>query len=721
MDMKKIFQFLCMASALIAWSACEREGQQQEEEPVVESEYYEFPIKYAENHFEASDNGVSIEVTSIKEDNVVFELVPEASVGSYRLLVYPKALLYNYLLNEGCVDEPADACEDALIKLMTDGSAASYVFSDHMDDYDCKEFDWVNTEYATAMLVPDCEYYIIVLGCYDKDASNPASLSICSFTTAAQPIVGNPAIEIEAEVGFRAFIVRYNPNEDCKQFVHWIWTTDEMGGYIDLFGDRLMRDFCRTIAVNLDAADEANLAIKRTFDVTENVVRENTAVAVAMDANGTPSSVIARKDFTLMEVPEGEFEPVAHISAGNRISATLAYLDVTMEKTCISCFFRLYTADEIEQLKAMSEDDKEDLARNIAMEGWGVKNNNFGFNKELGILTGDSSTTHDERVVELQPETTYALAYVARNYFGELSELCFSEPFTTKALVRDNPDACEAEVTMTFTDITRWGFNYNFDYNYDKTACYRFQMVWPYIEDNPDTDEDDDMVRPPHYINDANDRDKWMEFFFDTFVESPAVGPVPVVNMWEAEPYGHDELAMYGYESGVTYVFAYCAEDINGVVGPVKFVHVTTTEPNPGPDPKVAFEELRYDDETGAIVGVIKANEDAKSFKYFAVTSSTADLYSNCALNDLVNTSRRDYATYVASWERNLMEYGLQSYSESVTISATTEKNSSLPVLIAAIAVGEENGEDVYSPLASKIYYNGEFMDLSDFRTPPAE
>ena len=95
--MKKIFQFLCMASALIAWSACEREGQQQEEEPVVESEYYEFPIKYAENRFEASDNGVSIEVTSIKEDNVVFELVPEASVASYRLLVYPKALLYNYL------------------------------------------------------------------------------------------------------------------------------------------------------------------------------------------------------------------------------------------------------------------------------------------------------------------------------------------------------------------------------------------------------------------------------------------------------------------------------------------------------------------------------------------------------------------------------------------------------------------------------------------------
>ena len=193
------------------------------------------------------------------------------------------------------------------------------------------------------------------------------------------------------------------------------------------------------------------------------------------------------------------------------------------------------------------------------------------------------------------------------------------------------------------------------------------------------------------------------------------------VNMWEAETSGHDELHMYGYESGVDYVFAYCAEDVNGVVGPVKFVHVTTTEPNPGPNPVVEIQNLAYDDETGAIVGRIIANEDAKSFKYFVVTPETADLYSNCALSDLVNSQRRDYATYVASWEKNLMEYGLQSYSESVAVSSVVEKNSSVPVLVAAIAIGEEDGEDVYSPLASKIYYNGEFFDLSDFRTPPTE
>lgn len=719
--MKRLFQFALMlvAAVIFSWS-CERKGPDPEKEP-EESEFYEFPLNVSETFFEASANGVTVQVTDVAEDNVVFDLIPGEGVKSYRLLLYPKALLYNYLLNEGCVEASEETCEDVLIKFLSDGSSAPYVFNSDTDDFASKEFDWINTEYASGSLVPDCDYYIVVLGCYDDEGTNPASLSICSFTTSAKELVGDPAIAIEAEVGYRAFIVRYHPNEDCSQFVHWIWTTEEMGGYIDLFGDRMMRDFCRTIAVTYDARAEENLAIKRTFDISDDVVRENTAIAVALDVNGTPSSEIVRKDFTLLEVPEGEFTPEASISAGSRISATLAYFDVTMEKSCMSCFYRIYTGEEIEQIKSMSEEEKYEVALSIANEGWGVQNFRFSFNTDLGTLTGDSYSTSDEHVAELKPDSEYALAYVAKNYFGELSELCFTDTFRTKPLVRDTPEACEADVTLTFTDISRWGFKYNFDYNYDKTACYRFQLVWPYVEDDPTTDADDDQVRPPHYLDDADDRDKWMEFFFDTFVESPAVGPVPVVNMWEAEKSGHDELHMYGYESGVTYVFAYCAEDINGVVGPVKFVHVTTSEPNPGPNPQVAIEDLRYDDETGAIVGRIVANEDSKSFSYFTVTSSSADLYSNCALSDLVNSSRRDYSAYVTSWEKNLIEYGLQSYSESVNISAATEKNSSVPVLIAAISVGEEDGVDVYSPLASKIYYQGEFWDLSDFRTPPTE
>ena len=709
-----------MAVAALVCCSCDRHSP--EEEPEKEpSEFYEFPLNISEVSAEAPANGVALDDMKISEDNVVFNIIPGKGVKSYRLLLYPKALLYNYLLNEDCVDLSQDECEDVLVDFMLDGTSAPYVFNSEMDDFSSKEFDWINTEYASGSLVPDCDYYVIVLGCYDEEGTNPSSLNIFSFTTTAVELVGNPEISIDAEVGYRAFIVRYEPNDDCSRFVHWIWTTEEMGGFIDLFGERMMRDFCRSVSAVYDASDEANLAFKRTFGLTDDVVKENTAIAVAIDRNGTPSSRIVRKDFVLLDVPEGDFAPKAAISPGERISATLAYLDITMEKTCMSCFYRMYTAEEIEEIKSMSDEEKEILAVNIASEGWGVQNVNFSFNPDLGVLTGDSYSTSYERLVELKPDTEYSLAYVAKNYFGELSELCFMDTFRTKPLILDNPDACEADVTLTFTDITRWGFKYNFDYNYDKTACYRFQYVWPYIEDDPNTDADDDMIRPPHYLDDAGDREKWMTFFFDTFIESPAVGPVPVVNMWEAEANGHDELAMYGYESGVHYVFAYCAEDMNGVVGPVKFVHVTTTEPNPGPNPEVVFEDLRYDDASGNIVGRIVANEDAKFFKYFTVTSSTADLYSNCALDDLVNSSRRDYATYVASWEKNLMEYGLQSYSESVNINSDVEKNSSVPVLVAAIAIGEEDGVDVYSPLASKIYYKGEFHDLSDFRTPPVE
>ena len=40
---------------------------------------------------------------------------------------------------------------------------------------------------------------------------------------------------------------------------------------------------------------------------------------------------------------------------------------------------------------------------------------------------------------------------------------------------------------------------------------------------------------------------------------------------------------------------------------------------------------------------------------------------------------------------------------------------------IAAIAIGEDDGIDVYSPVVAKIWHKGELKDLSDFRTPPTE
>jgi hypothetical protein len=245
--------------------------------------------------------------------------------------------------------------------------------------------------------------------------------------------------------------------------------------------------------------------------------------------------------------------------------------------------------------------------------------------------------------------------------------------------------------------------------------CYRFQIVWPFDEDDPTTTEDDGMIRPPHYINDKDDRDKWMTFFYDTFQEGPA-GFVPIVNLWNAEPSGTDGLAMYGYESGVEYVIAYCAEDINGVAGPVKFVSVKTTEPNPGPNPVVTIDEVTYDKATGEITARINANEDAKSINYFIVGPNDGTIYSDCAMAYLATTQRNTYDNYMSIWKAQLIQNGLTTSAESATVSNYAEANSENPVLIAAVAIGEENEEDVYSAVAAKIFYKGEFKDLSFFR-----
>jgi hypothetical protein len=715
--MKRLIKLLILCGLAATFAACDQnKGTGNNGGDAPSSGFYEFALNYEEAGFEAKDNGVSILVSDIAEQNIVFNLVPGSAVASYRLTVYPKSMLYNYLLNEGRVDGTQEECERSLYSLLSNAP----IFSKNDAEYAAKEFDWMNSEYSDGPIVPDCEYFIVAAGYYDANGQNPASLSIAHVTTPISPVSGDPQLAIETEVGYNAFIVRYHPNEDCKYFYHWVTSTKEINEYIDLFGEKMMRDFCRSSAyAPNDASVETDLAIKVSFSANELTDRKLTAVAIALDQNRTPAEFIIRNDFELIDIPEGNFTPKAKIYAGERVGATVANLTVEMEKNCMSCFYRLYTKEEAEQIKASDKEVQDQVALSIAREGWGVSNTNFSFNTETETLTGDAFKTTDEEQLELKPDTEYVVAYVAKNYFQQLSELCFSETFKTKELVRDTPEACIAgDLNLYFTDVSRWGFTYNFKYDYSTTACYRFQLVWPY-------DADADLI-PPHYIEDKDNREKWMTFFYDTFVPSPAGFEASIVNIWGPEKSGFDGYSMYGYDSGVTYVFAYCAEDINGVVGPVKFAQVTTTKANPGPNPTIVIEDLEYDENTGAVSGRYVANEDTKMIKYIGVNSGDA-LFSSCALNDLVNNpNRRSYNDYINLWKGQIIELGLDSQAESIPFSVNCEKNSNTPVLVAAIAIGEEKDEngaavDVYSPIACKIYYKGEFKDLSDFRTPPTE
>ena len=716
LNMKRIIYSVLFVFAALCWTACDNHNAPEGGEG--SSDYYEFPLNIQKGSYSAGANGVSINVTSLLEQNIVFEAKPGNAINSYRVDVYPKALLYNFLLEENCYQASADDCEDKIVELMLSSSsgASQTVINMDADDFENKEFDWANTTLTQAVIVPDCDYYIMVLGCYDEEGQNPASLSLCEVTTKCKPVVGDPRINIESLVGHTAFIVKYHPNEDCKYFYHWIWSTEEIGEFMDIFGDRMMRDFCRTYSACYDASLEENLAIKRTFATAAEVDPENTAIAVAVDANLTPTAIVVRNDFELLEKPQGDFTPAAQVYVGERIGATMVYITAWMDKTCESCFYRVYTKSEADELKNLSAEDRYALCYNLTSEGYGVSNLRFGYDADLQQLTGSEFTSTGNVQYDLIPDTDYVIVSVAKNRFGDLSDLSFSDPFKTKELKRNSPEECLADVNLSITDVSRWGFTYNFTFNYEQTMCYRFQIVWPFDADDPTTTEDDNYIRPPHYIDDANDREKWMTFFYDTFAEGPA-GYMPIVNLWDADPSGRDRLADFGYESGVEYVIAYCAEDVNGVAGPVKFVSVKTTEPNPGPNPVVTIENLTYDSTTRALSARIKANEDSKSISYFIVGPNDGTIYSDCALAHLASTKRNSYDTYMALWKAQLIQNGLATSAEAATVSSYADSQSTDPVLIAAVAIGEENGEDVYSPVAAKIFYKGEFKDLDFFRT----
>lgn len=720
--MKNILGIVFIAAMSLLGIACTPENGDGGKNEPAGGECYEFALDVHKGSFTAGKNGVSINIIGVEKDNIVFELKPGSSVKSYRMEVYPKALLYNELLNRGLVDAPADDCEDAVADLLSSATSGTsvHLFNGETEDFAAKEFDWENSMYNNATILSDCDYMIMVLPFYDEDGQVPAPVCISEVTTKLRLPVGDPQMEIESVVGHTEFVVKYHPNEDCRYFYHWIWSTEEIGEYIDLFGERMMRDFCRVAGGPYDATDEAALAVKRTTDM-----RYNTAVAVAVDENLTPSAVLVREDFVLLDKPEsGSFEPEVEISAGQRISATMACISVDMKKSSEHCHYRLYKSEEADRLMNATDEEKEAEAQNLAVDGWYVFNPNFGYDHDSQQLTGAGFKTDEQVQFDLEPDTEYVIAYVGKNRFGELSPLKFSTPFRTKPMVRDNPAACEADVALTFTEISRWGVKYNFTYDFSKTMGFRFQIVWPFDPDDPTTDEDDAFVRPPHLENgqlDFENREAWLYFLIDAYVEGPA-GKRPVANLWEAEPGGFESLADFGYESGTEYIIAYCAEDVNGVMGPVNFVSFTTTEPNPGPNPRVSFEDFVYDPASGALIGTIVANEDSKMLRYFVVDSNSGDIYNSCGLPYLtMPNGRYTYDNYMSMWKLHLIESGLSTSSEKASIMEYVDPTSDNPVLIAALSIGEDNQEDVYSPVESMIFYKGELYSLSAFRTPPTE
>lgn len=641
--MKRIFpnvsivSFIMMSCVMMMWSCKEPipespwpsevapsdtiyiEGEYQVPHPLI-------PLAIYDTKVENTADGLSVEVTEVTENNFRFRCKPGPNVASYRVDVYPLAILYNFMLEEGGVGATAQEVEEIIVShLFNTTGSGGFAFDEatHGEDYFDMEFDWANTSYAQQSIVPGAQYIIAVGACYDESASEAAltDVKLVYLETPKKTVVGSPFVDISVYTTYVGARVTNTPNADAKGVYYYCTDATAIDQYEDMFGTRLLRDFVRHGYVPNDPVD-ANDTENLTYQLGpwSNVDPEHvfTAIAFGCDANLTPSDSYARKDFTLEEKPEERADAVMTYELGNILGASYLELAVTLGKECRNGYHLLLPMDEssydgyyrpAREYIDGSDELRLELRDMIADAGFAIHNNNFSFDKESQQPSGSEFKTVWTEYANIRPDTEYVVAYCGQNAFNEYTEIFFSEPFRTKPRVTDRPEDCKANAVLSFTDITPSGARFVLKYDPDNTANVWFINV----------SMNDEL--PPYGVpGESDSREVWVDWFF---------GPGDhqmYMNQWWRSPSGEDSFAYSGFEPRSKFRYAYVAEDLDGVLSEVKFAEYTTGGQVPGPDPTVNLIPT-YNEEDGTWSVLFETVQDVATFKYLVQCDDENALY----------------------------------------------------------------------------------------------
>lgn len=669
----------------------------------IEVPHPQIPMAIHDRECIASDAGVSVEVFDITENNFSINLRPGKDVASYKLDVYPLAVLYNFILDECGLGKTAkDVEETILAHLFNAEGNGGYAFTpkDLGDDYAEFTIDWGNSTYAQFSPVPNAQYIVAVGACYDDSASQGAmtELTLVYVETKNKELVGNPDVEIDVNAQYKGAIITNVPNSDCSGVYYFATNMDMIDDYVDAFGDRMLRDFMRhyyvpNTPVPADATDNLWYQIGPWDNPDPTLMI--TALAFGVDRNGTPGKTLKRVDFHLKEIPADAEEAIMKYTLDeDNYSATYAELDVELSKECRSGFHLVLKMDEVNYdgyLQSgrhyMEGDDavKAELLNHIGLQGYGIANRNFSFDGEN--LTGSSFTS---KWVEfnLSPDTEYVIAYCGKNAYSDLSELHFSETFRTKPLVTDRPQDNKSKCELTYTDVSTTAFTINLDYDPANTAAVNF-ICTKY----GDMTQSYDIPVPA----DNASRDEWLVFF-------EKMNSTPFMNIWPRSMSGHDQYTLAGIDPGITVTYAYVAEDMDGVLSEVKFASVSTKALQPGPDPQVSITPA-WDDASQTWTVNFNMIKDCSKMKY---TLQDDGMY----LSSLGSTDMKAYQFY-EHWDSFVGSYGLETnYSQTTQVSEPGKD-------YVALAVGfgvDENGDEVISKLEYIILTkDGQQKKISDY------
>ncbi len=670
------------------------------------------PVNYTPDVVEGGEDGVSIYISGKYTDNFKFVVRPGANIQSYRLDVYPLCRLYNSLYesarSEGR-DLTREKLDEATVESMIRGfifdssGAGAYTFSaGAMDDYLSHEFDWMNTPYAQARVVPDCEYVIAAVGCFDTEGSEQGELSLCYVRTPYQELEGSPEVEINVTPRYTSAIVEYVCNADAKFYYQWCSNYDDLQPYIDAYGDKLYTDFMRNAIYDptpADAGIDPNTGLSPhmyviNFGMTASSEVPIMATAIGLDANYTPATKFQQNVFTLKERPDDADPAEAIVTIPeDRIGATLFWIECFMPENCPNVYTKLLPADEAQAIMSYNEEQLANYALLTQQEpSFGFTNWNYGFNTdEQGNLIYDSWKS-SEPIMFGAPDTEYYIAYTAMNEYRQLSPMQFVGPFHTKALVTDAPEQSveDAHLTLSHEGATKVVIDYTYDFT--KTACIHFQYIEGFGDEYYDANGG-----PYSYPNEESSREELLSYiYYNTYA-----------NRWSTEP-GNRMHWVDILDPDTDYTIAYVAEDWNGVLGEVKFASTKTEQLAGGDNPATVITGVK--DEIEGDYFLFESNEDTWGV-YYMVGDETMDGLSLKNLGDS-KLSFRNAEKALEKWYDLCMEYKVNGGATLSSSIKTNVKGNDGKCVALCIPLGGTPDNIVFGEMAHLIYDGGEFRTL---------
>lgn len=662
------------------------------------------PVDYVADSVEAGEDGASIRITAKDTNNFKFEVRPGANIQSYRLDVYPLCRLYNSLFEGAKNANISFPLNDKQVEQMIRGfifdasGAGAYTFSiNNMDDFLSHEFDWMNTPYAQARVVPDCEYIIAIVGCFDTEGVDQGDLSLCYVRTPYKKLIGTPEVDIQVIPRYTSVILNYECEQDAKYYYQWCSNYEDLQPYIDAYGDKLYIDFMRNAIYDptpANAGIDPNTGLSPhtyfiNFGLGATSDFDIMATAIGLDENQTPAEEFQQEVFRLKERPaDAKPAEASLVLLEEYISASLFWVECYMPENCPNAYMDLISPEEYEMYKNYDEAAMSTYAMLIQQEpAFGFTNWNYGMkNDAQGNPIYDSCTLRD-CIMFGAPDTEYYIAFTAMNEYRQLSPVEFIGPFKTDALVTDAPEKGNDDVNLTLTAEGATKLHIEFTYDIENTAAVHFQYIEGF--------GDGSIAFPTP----ESSREELLDYIYHDLY----------ANRWPAEQGNYMKWTDI-LEPETRYTIAYVGEDWNGVLGEVKFATATTSALVGGNSPKATITGVKGTD-TENPKFIIESNADTWGV-YYMVGNESASGLSLSGLGDK-KLSFRNAEKALEAWYNYCNEYKVNGGATlSSTISVDIHRNERSVAL--CIPLGGTPDKPVLGEMAHLIYddEDGEFYDI---------